>query len=195
MQWVPFLLYIVVTSFTPGPNNMMSMAYSAKYGYKKSLKFILGVTVGTTIIVLLSSYFNLLLYSFIPKIKTGMSILGGLYMLYLAIKIMLNKPSGKDSNQKEMNSFFTGMILQFVNPKTILYGITTISTFVIPFYDSNASLLFFSIFLGFIGFLSTSSWAVFGALFQTFLAKYETAFHVVMGLLLMYSAVSIFIQE
>lgn len=194
MQWVPFLLYIAVTSFTPGPNNIMSMAYSAKYGFKKSLRFILGVTVGTTIIVLVSCYFNLLLYSFIPKVKTGMSILGGLYLLYLAVKIMLNKPKGKDRDEKEMNSFFSGLVLQFINPKTILYGITAISTFVIPYYDSNASLLLFSMLLGFIGFLSTSSWAIFGALFQTFLKKYEKAFHIVMGLLLMYCAVSIFIQ-
>ena len=123
-----------------------------------------------------------------------MSILGGLYLMYLAVKIMLNKPRGKDKDEKEMNSFSSGLVLQFINPKTILYGITAISTFVIPYYDSDASLLLFSMLLGFIGFLSTSSWAIFGALFQTFLKKYETAFHIVMGLLLMYCAGSIFIQ-
>lgn len=49
MQWVPFLLYVFVNSFTPGPNNIMSLAYASKYGYRKTLMFILGVMTGTAI--------------------------------------------------------------------------------------------------------------------------------------------------
>ncbi|MFM1655593.1 LysE family translocator [Brevibacillus sp. B_LB10_24] len=193
MLWASFLLYVFVTSFTPGPNNIMSMAYAAKFGFRKTLRFIFGVAVGTAVLSLLSNYFHLLLFGLIPKVRMGMSILGGLYMLYLAVKIM-SKSSGKEEDHNEKhNSFSSGMILQFVNPKAILYAITVISTFIIPVYDSKGSLLLFSLFLGFVGLLSTSSWAFFGAAFQTFLTKYERTVSVVMGLLLMYSAVSLFI--
>ncbi|MED4750779.1 LysE family transporter [Brevibacillus choshinensis] len=193
MQWIPFLLYVLVTSFTPGPNNIMSMAYASKSGYRNTLRFILGVAVGTTVIALLSSFFNLLLFNFIPKVKLWMSIFGGLYMVYLAMKMLMHKPRANEDQHEKLNSFTSGLILQFINPKVILYAITAISTFIIPFYHSTVSLILFSCFLGFIGYASTSSWAVFGAIFQSFLRKYERAFHLVMGLLLLYSAIIIFL--
>jgi cysteine/O-acetylserine efflux protein len=194
MPLVPFLLYVFVTSFTPGPNNMMAMAYANKYGFRKSLRFIFGVTAGIAVISLLSSYFNLFLYSFIPKIKVVMSILGGLYLVYLAMRIMMNNPGGKQGGREKSNSFLAGFVLQFVNPKVMLYGITAISTFFLPFHHSNSSLVLFSLFLAFAGFLGTACWAIFGAIFQKILSKYERAFRIFMGLLLLYSAVSIFVE-
>ncbi|MED1796679.1 LysE family translocator [Brevibacillus nitrificans] len=195
MQWIPFLLYVVVTSFTPGPNNIMSMAFASRTGYKNTLRFILGVAAGTFVIALLASFFNLLLYSFLPTVKVWMGILGGVYLLYLAMKMLLHKPGSNPTHPDKLNSFFSGFLLQFINPKVILYAITAVSTFIIPYYQSNGSLLLFSLFLGFIGYLSTSSWAFFGAVFQQFLAKYDRAFSIVMGLLLIYSAIVIFVDQ
>jgi cysteine/O-acetylserine efflux protein len=193
MHIIPFLSYVFVTSFTPGPNNIMSMANANQYGFSKTLKFVLGVTAGFAVIMLLSCYFNLLLFSFIPKIELMMSVLGSIYMLYLAFKIIKSKPNTSDDGDRKSNSFFSGLILQFINPKAIIYGITVISTFIIPFHKSNLSLVLFSLFLAFVGFLSTSSWAAFGAVFRRFLLKYQTPFNVVMGLLLIYSAISIIV--
>ena len=194
MQWVPFLLYVFVNSFTPGPNNIMSLAYASKYGYKKTLMFILGVMTGTAIISLGSSYLNLLLIHLIPKMEFWMRIVGAFYMVYLAIKTMLNHSKGAGGQDEKVNFFLSGLILQFINPKVIIYAITTISTFVIPYYQSSASLWLFSLFLGFVGFLSTSVWALFGAVFQSIIGKYERGFQWLMGLLLLYSAVSIIVS-
>lgn len=43
MPLLSFLLYVFVTSFTPGPNNIMAMLFATKYGFKKTLGFCLGV--------------------------------------------------------------------------------------------------------------------------------------------------------
>ncbi|CAH0260904.1 Cysteine/O-acetylserine efflux protein [Peribacillus sp. Bi96] len=195
MPLFTFLLYVFVTSFTPGPNNIMAMLFANKYGFKKTLKFCLGVGAGFFVIMLLSSYFNLLLKNFIPKIEFFMTILAAIYMLYLATKIIMsskNKDKGEDGDKN--NRFLSGMLLQFVNPKGILYGITAVSTFIIPYHTSNISLLCFSIFLAFVGFLSTMSWSVFGSLFQRFLKKYRSQFNIIMALLLVYSAISILVE-
>ena len=93
MSVLSFLLYVFVTSFTPGPNNIMAMLFANKYGFKKTLRFCLGVGVGFFVIMLLASYFNLLLHNFIPKIELPMMILGAGYMLYLAVKIITSKNS------------------------------------------------------------------------------------------------------
>ncbi|MCP3740012.1 LysE family transporter [Rossellomorea sp. BNER] len=194
MSLLSLLLFAFVTSFTPGPNNIMAMLFANKYGFKKTIRFCLGVGAGFLVIILLSCFFNILLKNFIPKIEFIMTIIGSTYMLYLAIKIITSKNNDKHTDGDKNNSFFAGMVLQFVNPKGILYGITVISTFIIPYHTSNFSLLLYSIFLAFIGFMGTFSWSVFGSIFRMFLTKYRSQFNVIMALLLMYSAVSIFLE-
>lgn len=202
-----FLSYVFTVSITPGPNNIMSMANAGKFGYKKTLEFLLGISTGFIIIMILCSYFNLLLFNLIPKVKIFMGILGAGYMLYLAINIMKIEEKADDTEdekltdenktyqfskgKKDLNSFFTGMTMQFINPKVILYGITVISNFIIPYYKSPIALILFSIFLAFICFIATSCWALFGSLFKRFLSKYRKQFNIVMGMLLIYSAFSI----
>ena len=202
-----FLSYVFVVTFTPGPNNIMAMVNASKFGFRRTVKFLLGVFTGFFIILILSAYFNLVLFSLMPKIKVFMEILGAGYMLYLAVKIIKSKEpevnkdveEDCDSNSFEkiseksdsLNSFYTGMTMQFVNPKAILYCITVISNFIIPYFNSNIILLYFSFFLAFIGLMSTASWALFGSLFNKFLSEYRRAFNIAMGLLLIYSALSI----
>ena len=195
MALLSFLLYVFVTAFTPGPNNIMAMLVANKYGLKKTIRFSLGVGSGFFVLILLCAYFGLLLKSIIPKVEFIMTILGVIYMLYLAIKIITSKNDGNHNDGDKNNSFLTGMLLQFINPKGILYGITTISTFVLPYHTSNASLIFYSFFLAFVGFLGTYTWGVFGSIFRKLLSKYSTQFNIVMALLLMFSAISILLES
>ncbi len=81
--------------------------------------------------------------------------------------------------------------MQFVNLKVILYGITTISTFIIPYYKSVFILTIFSIILAFIGFVSTCCWSLFGSILQKFFENHSKVVNTVMALLLVYCAVSL----
>ncbi|GED52618.1 LysE family transporter [Brevibacillus borstelensis] len=193
MPFFSLLLYAFVSSFTPGPNNIMAMVFANKYGFKKTLRFCFGVGSGFFIIMLLCSYFDLLLKSFIPKMEWIMTVLGAIYMVYLAFKLIISKQHENDNNG-DQNSFITGMLLQFVNPKAILYGITIVSTFILPYHTSNLSLIGYSFFLAVIGFMGTISWSVFGSVFQRFLSKYRNQFQVVMALLLVFTAISILVH-
>lgn len=195
-----FLSYVVVVTFTPGPNNIMSMVNSGKFGFKKTFKFMLGVASGFFVIMLLSSFFNLFLFKTLPQIQIFMKILGTAYLLYLASKIMgfdpIHQFMGKDkksggSGAAVMRSFKTGMLLQFINPKAILYGITIVANFIIPFYDKTYQLILFALFLSLTALASVCSWGLFGSIFNKFLSKYEKPFNVVMALLLVYSALTI----
>jgi len=169
----------------------MAMANGSKFGYRKTIKFILGILTGFFIILLFSIYFNLVLFNIMPKIKFFMGILGAIYMTYLAIIIIKSKEQTEGNENGRLNSFFTGMVMQFFNPKCILFSITVTSNFIIPYFKSNTELIFFLLLLPLFGFISVSSWALFGTLFEKFLSKYRKPFNVAMGLLLMYGAVSI----
>lgn len=187
-----FLSYVFVTSFTPGPNNLMSLSNASRYGFKRSINFNFGVFAGFFLVIALCSLFSVGLYKYIPSIKPVMTVVGATYILWLAWKTLKSKPSDAEDVQNQYG-FIEGLLLQFVNPKAILYGITTVSTFIIPYYDSPTILLAFAVFLALIGFISTCCWALFGSLFQKFLTNHTQLFNLVMTALLVYCAVSLFL--
>lgn len=92
-----------------------------------------------------------------------MKIIGAAYMLYLAFIILRSKNNGEDTSGGKYISFLAGTLLQFINPKGVLYAITAMGTFVLPYQTTNASLLLYSIILAIIGFLGTFSWSIFGS--------------------------------
>jgi cysteine/O-acetylserine efflux protein len=192
-----FLSYVLVTSFTPGPNNIMSMSNASRYGFRKSIRFNYGVFLGFFGIALLCSVFSVALYSFIPAIKSTMTGVGAAYILWLAWKTYRSNPSGKAAGEGESQelpgTFLSGVMLQFVNPKVILYGITIFSTFIVPYYQSVSVLAGFALLLALVGFVSTCTWSLFGSVFQRFLVKNDRLFNGVMALLLIYCAVSLFV--
>ncbi|MEY8347418.1 LysE family transporter [Bacillus cereus] len=194
MPLFSFLLFVIISSFTPGPNNIMAMTFANKHGLKETFKFCLGVSFGFFVITLLCSIFNIILTSALPLIETPLTLFGVAYMLYLAFKILTSHGNAKENADKDQNLFFIGILLQFINPKGILFGLTVVATFIIPYYNSYSSYLLFSLFLGTVGLMSTFSWSLFGAMFQKFLLQYRKQFNVVMAVLLVFSAISILVQ-
>jgi threonine/homoserine/homoserine lactone efflux protein len=75
-NFTAFLSYVFVTTFTPGPNNIMSMINASQYGFKKSIFFNVGIFFGFFIIIALCSIFSVTLYSLIPSIKPIMTCIG-----------------------------------------------------------------------------------------------------------------------
>jgi threonine/homoserine/homoserine lactone efflux protein len=171
----------------------MSMTNANRDGFKKTINFNFGVFAGFVVIMLACSYFNLLLFHLIPRVKIIMAIIGSAYMIYLAYKIYTSKHVEGENDNTHMNSFLSGFMLQFVNPKVILYGITTVSTFIVPFYKSVLALTFFTLFLAFVGFVATCCWSLFGSVFQRFLVRNNSVINFIMALLLVYCAVSLFL--
>ncbi|GAB6518305.1 LysE family translocator [Bacillus thuringiensis] len=189
-----FLLFVFISSFTPGPNNFLAMTYANQYGLKRSMKFCFGVAFGFFILTSLCSFFNVVLLNILPIIEFPLKILGVAYMLYLAIKILTSKSSTNPGEKDNKNLFTVGISLQFVNPKGILFGLTVVSTFIIPYYNSYSSFILFSLFLGIVGLMSTFSWSLFGSIFQKLLVKHNQLFNIIMAVLLVFSAVSIVIH-
>ena len=186
-----FLSYVLITTFTPGPNNIMSMSNASKYGLKKALPFNIGVFFGFFTIISLSNLFSASLMSFIPSIKPIMKYLAAIYILYLAWKIYKSENKSKDQEKRGTNTVFTGFILQFINLKVIIYGLTISSTFITPYYESFIILTGFALILAFVSFLSTFSWAVFGSVLQKFFESHAKIINLIMALLLVYTAISL----
>ncbi|MBV7274357.1 LysE family transporter [Clostridium sp. PL3] len=191
-NFTSFLFYVLISNLSPGPNTIISMSNASYYGFKKSIRFNIGIFFGVYIIMALSSIFSVTLYSLIPSIKPIISCIGASYILWLAWKTYKSKPHSDDKVQNHTNTFLYGLLLQFVNPNTIIYSLMTVSTFIVPYYKSVFILAAFSGILAFIGFIATCCWSLFGSVFQKFLVKNDKVINTIMSLLLVYCAVSLF---
>jgi len=190
-NWFSFLLYILIGAFTPGPNNIMSMNNAKHSGFRKGMVFILGMQAGVLVIMILCMVFSAALASVIPRVQFPMKIAGASYMVYLAARTLF--PPKANRLYDGSGSFAVGAVLQFLNPKLIFYGITAISSFILPFYSGAAVLSFFVFILTIAGFFANMCWALFGSLFSVLFTKYDKAVNAVMALLLLYCAVSLFL--
>jgi cysteine/O-acetylserine efflux protein len=186
----PFLVYVVVTTFTPGPNNIMAMTNAMHDGYRRTLKFLAGILAGFFIIMLLSGLLNVVVTSWLPSLEQWLKIFGAAYMLYLAYHIATSKPVELDGGQNNDNTFKAGFIMQFLNIKVILYGITVFSLFIIHSFQSPAMIALFALVLALVGFISTSSWGFLGNIFRIPLRKNYRWFNFVMAALLVYTAIA-----
>jgi len=193
MDWIAFVSFVIVAAWTPGPNNIISMSHAGKYGYRKTLSFLFGVSAGFFVDLLITGLFNYWLYETIPKVKLFLSIIGFSYMVYLALMILKGSSEEENNKEERIVSLKTGILFQFINPKAVLAAITITGNFIIPYFDSVFSLVFISVFLSFIAFLATSTWALMGTILNNFLKKHEKIFGITMAILLIFSAVSIII--
>ncbi len=190
-SWGRFLTYAIITAVTPGPNNIMSMSNAGRQGFKKSLPFNLGIWVGFSIVMMVCTFFCNTLSAVIPKIKIPMLMMGALYMLWLAWKTF--KSSSEIKEDHSHSGFFSGLLLQFINPKIYIYCIVSMEAYILPFYQGKwDELIFFALLLAFIGFAFTLCWALFGSVFKLLFSKYAKATNTVMALLLVYCAASLF---
>ncbi len=187
-----FLIYCFVSAYTPGANNLLSMSYAARLGFRRSVRFNFGITAGFLIVMSLCTLFTSTLYTYLPKIKFFMQILGCVYMLYLAWKVWRSSGKLEEMSENEA-SFLSGLVLQFMNPKIYVYAITAMSLYILPVFRSPFSLAGFTLVLTIIGASGTYVWALFGTVFCNFFSKHTKAVNLVMALLLVYCALSLFL--
>jgi threonine/homoserine/homoserine lactone efflux protein len=191
-DYIPFISYVIITTFTPGPNNITSMINSGRVGLRKGIKFNFGIFVGFTVVMLLCGLFGALLSEYLPAVKPYLVYVGAAYILWLAYKIFKSEYRENDDGCNDMYGFKEGISLQFVNVKVILFGVTTLSTFIVPYYNQGEILLF-AIFLAILAFISTVSWALFGSVFHKLFIKKARIMNTLMAALLVYTAITIVI--
>jgi threonine/homoserine/homoserine lactone efflux protein len=170
----------------------MSMGNAARFGLRNSYPFNLGILVGFSIVMSMCAVFSSTLFIYIPKVKIYMLFVGAAYMLYLALKILKSSYEIEPRRSGKIGFKF-GVLFQFINPKLYIYAITIMSVYLIPAFDSNLALIGFSFLLAFIGFTSTIVWALFGEVFHKLLQKHLRIVNLIMSLLLVYCAISLFL--
>lgn len=187
-----FITILLVSTLTPGPNNILSMTRAMQVGFRRSFKLNLGMLAGFFAVTGLLAIFDYYLVAALPVLKPILQYAGAAYILWLAFMIAFGS-SHQAQEQSAAGTFFMGFALQFINPKVIIFGLTLLATFIIPYYESFAALLGFVTLIAFMGFTATCLWGLFGSLFSQIFQTHEKLMNRVLGLLLAASAVSLFL--
>ena len=185
-----FLSFVLVMTYTPGPGNISSAAMGVLHGYKNTLKFLLGIATGGFIIMLLSGLISTTLLKFFPSIEATFRFIGAGYILWIALKTLRASYMFQD-NDRPIMGFVAGLLLQAMNPKAMIFGLTLYSTFLAPVISKPSYLVLSALFIAAIVFCATSTWALFGWVIRTYLRRprIERLVNLALSLLLVYTAI------
>ena len=183
--------YIFFTTFSPGPNNITSTSAGVQIGLKRSLPYLSGIVSGVFIVILLSGLLNQSLLNRYGQYLDIIKWIGFVYLLYLSVSLFIKSESRVRAISNY--SYFTGFLLQLVNPKLMLYGITIFGMFSSILVKSSITVIVWSLILSIICFLSTLTWCSIGAFLSKVLmdSRNRLIFNSVLAVFLIYTAFSI----
>ena len=183
-----YLPYVTVTTFTPGPNNIMTLYAVSTLGWRKGGRVVLGIVCGFLVVMLTTILFCHELAQYAPGIIKYLKFIGAAYILWLAVHIARSTPA--EANEHSIN-FKSGFFLALSNMKVILYLITLFTTFVIPSGAGFFEMLLHGAFVISLSAVSWGLWGTAGGMMQKFLTRYYRPFNIVMGLILALCALKI----
>jgi threonine/homoserine/homoserine lactone efflux protein len=194
-QLVPLVLFGVATGFSPGPNNIMTSYTAFNFGIRKAIPTMLGVILGWTLLVILLQLTSVAVFERFKYIQTIIKVLGTIYLLFIAYKISFGGQTKEKKIDPKPVTFLNTFLFQFVNPKSIIVGLTSISLFI----DTENNYLRDSIILTTVWFLmavgSQTAWCLMGKYMRKFATsdKFIKNFNYTMSFLLIVCVVLFYV--
>lgn len=194
MDLLAFCILVFAAMITPGPNNLMIMHSGLNFGFKKSIRHMLGVHIGVAVLLFaIGLGLGYILHQY-TAIRLMVKILGSFYMLYLAVKIAQMNENKTETDVKRPLSFTKAFILQFFNPKAWVVLITVSSMFhLVKDNVVNAAVLV--CFVVSINIVCLFIWFMLGTFIEKIIlsAKKRQLFNLFLGSLLAISVVMLWI--
>lgn len=180
---ISFILYCIINAFTPGPGNILALNTVTNYGWKKGRPLFLGIFAGYYVVQAICAVFVFGVNSVLPNILQILKYVGAVYILWLAFHIAVSKPDTNTDNRSA--SFTKGFILQFVNIKIYMFGITALTGYITDYNTSLIILLLFEMIIATVGTIATITWIGLGVLIQKYYIKYYRVINIILALTLL----------
>ena len=185
-----FLVFCFLNAITPGPANLCSLSAAMKYGRKRALLQWRGLFTGffiDSMAAVLVSYF---LGNALGGAVRYLSFIGAAYIIWLAIHLLRDDGTSAEVADRGCN-FMTGLLVNLTNVKVILYCLTALSTFVLPYTHDFLHLLAVGLFLPFTGPVCNLVWLFAGDRLRTLFTRHRKPLNIAMAVSLILCAVRI----
>ena len=188
-----FLFYAFVSGITPGPANLSSLSVALSYGKSSAVRQWYGIFTGYSIVAILSAFVCYFIgTNFENHIRT-LSFIGLLYIVWLAFKQFREAfhPQISSGENADNGKFTTGVLIQLTNVKIMIFCISAISLYSLPYHSDFISILLFALLLVFTGPICNLVWIFAGVILKRFFGEYHKTINILMGLSLLFCAASI----
>ncbi len=124
-----FIAAVTLLIGTPGPGVLSAAGFGAAYGFKPSLRYVLGLFLGTNLVLLsIISGFAAIIMS-MPQLRLVLMVLSVSYLLYLAARIAFAGSKIAFISAKTSPGIWSGILLQVINPKAYAVNTSLITGF------------------------------------------------------------------
>jgi threonine/homoserine/homoserine lactone efflux protein len=181
-------LFVLVTLFTPGPNNAMLMATGLNFGFRRGQPHLWGVALGFAVMVLAVGLGLGAVFQAYPAAYTALKYAGAAYLLYLAWQIATAGELEHGEARSRPITFMEAAAFQWLNPKGWVMAVGATSAYAaVADFPANMALMAF--LFGSFGILSSATWLGFGTGLKRLLTNPRTvrAVNIAMALLLVAS--------
>jgi threonine/homoserine/homoserine lactone efflux protein len=129
-----FAVAMLFLAASPGPGVFATTARAMASGFKPSLAVIWGIVLGDIIFLLFAAFGLSVVARALGNLFFIVKICGGAYLVWLGIKIWLQKPETIQNHQNSntrsnWGHFASGLIITLSNPKVILFYCGFLPTF------------------------------------------------------------------
>ncbi|KAF1059113.1 LysE family translocator [Burkholderia gladioli] len=187
------MLFALVTSITPGPNNTMLLASGVNFGFRRTLPHMVGISTGVAIMMVAVGFGLGEAFAQLPVLYTVLEVASIAYLLYLAWKIGTSGQVNANQGKSRPMTFVEAALFQLVNPKAWMMVLTDATTVQLSAsYGTNAIGMALVFIL--VGFPCIGVWAAFGQGMRGFLSNPRRLrmFNVTMAILLVASLYPLF---
>jgi threonine/homoserine/homoserine lactone efflux protein len=122
-------VFSLVSSVTPGPNNVMLFASGVNFGFTRTIPHMLGISIGFGVMLAAVGAGIGALVTQVPSMLLAIKVIGGIYMLWLAWKIANSGPVEQADGTAKPMTFMQAALFQWVNPKAWMMGTFAMATY------------------------------------------------------------------
>ena len=163
------VLFCLVSSITPGPNNLMLMASGANFGARRAVPHASGIVLGFTFMIFAIGLGVAQLFQSYPLAHQVLGGVSVIYLIYLAYKtatartnLVSPEPTGKPI------TFWQAAAFQWVNPKAWTMALAAVTVYA-PQPVTYKEVIVVAVIFGAINLPCISVWLLLGVKMRRFL--------------------------
>jgi threonine/homoserine/homoserine lactone efflux protein len=180
--FIPLVLFVAVSTITPGGATTLATASGAHFGYRRSISLIAGIALGLALMAASASMGLAGILLAFPSLQLAMKLMGSLYLLWLAWKTARSGPPHLQTNIGQPIHLIGAIFLVLHNPKGWAMTLSASASF----SAIEESPLYLALILGgtfgIAAIMSLSLWCFTGLILARII-KTDTQWHILNALL------------
>jgi threonine/homoserine/homoserine lactone efflux protein len=167
---IAFLSAAVPAFFTPGPNNLMLMASSAKFGFARTVPHMVGVILGFPLMVALIGLGLGEVFAALPWLEPVLKYLAAAYLLWMAWTLVGLRIKHAEGGKRPMR-LHEAALFQWINPKGWAMAVSFVALLVPAGEGHFGRIALLTLGCLVLAPFSSLTWMVFGNRLETWLRR------------------------